>query len=241
MPPRWPATCGGAEELPAVACAVVAVSSGDGIAELFKDLGVQVVVRGGQTLNPSTAELLDAVKRANANHVVLLPGNKNIIPVAEQVDALTDKTVRVVPTRSMPEGLAALMAYDPEVDAPANVLPMRRAAEAIVTGEVTQAVRSSKTEAGPVEAGDWMGIVSGAGSGRRGIVAIAEDLLGATESLLEHLIVDDSELVTVIAGADATDDTTAKLEAWFADRFPGVELELHDGGQPLYPYLFGVE
>ena len=92
---------------------------------------MQVVVSGGQTLNPSTAELLAAVERANANHVVLLPGNKNIIPVAEQVDALTAKTVRVVPTRSMPEGLAALMAYDPEVDAPANVLPMRRAAEAV--------------------------------------------------------------------------------------------------------------
>ena len=99
------------------------------------------IVRGGQTLNPSTAELLAAVERANANHVILLPGNKNIIPVAEQVDALTTKTVRVVPTRSMPEGLAALMAYDPEADAPANVLPMRQAAEAVVTGEVTQAVR----------------------------------------------------------------------------------------------------
>ena len=108
-------------ELPAVNCAVVAVSSGDGISALFRDLGVQVVVAGGQTLNPSTAELLAAVDRANADHVVLLPGNKNIIPVAEQVDALTAKTVRVVPTRSMPEGLAALMAYDPEVDAPANV------------------------------------------------------------------------------------------------------------------------
>ena len=130
-------------ELPAVNCAAVAVSSGPGIAALFRDLGVQVVVSGGQTLNPSTAELLAAVERANADHVVLLPGNKNIIPVAEQVDALTAKTVRVVPTRSMPEGLAALMAYDPEVDAPANVLPMRRAAEAVVTGEVTQAVRSS--------------------------------------------------------------------------------------------------
>ena len=92
---------------------------------MFRDLGVQVVVHGGQTLNPSTAELLDAVKRANAQHVILLPGNKNIIPVAEQVDALTDKTVRVVPTRSMPEGLAALMAYDPENDA-----PVQRAADA---------------------------------------------------------------------------------------------------------------
>jgi len=228
-------------DLPPVTCAVVAVSSGDGISALFKELGVQIIVSGGQTLNPSTAELLDAVKRANATNVILLPGNKNIIPVAEQVDALTDKTVRVVPTRSMPEGLAALMAYDPEVDAPANVLPMRRAAEAIVTGEVTQAVRSSKTEAGQVEDGEWMGIVSGANSKHRGIVAIATDEIAAAKALLEHLVDDDRELVTVITGADAGEDATADLEAWFADRFAGIELEVHTGGQPLYPYLFGVE
>ena len=229
------------EDLPPVTCAVVAVSSGEGISEMFRDLGVQVVVHGGQTLNPSTAELLDAVKRANAQHVILLPGNKNIIPVAEQVDSLTDKTVRVVPTRSMPEGLAALMAYDPENDAPSNVLPMRRAAEAIVTGEVTRAVRSSNTEAGPVEEGDWMGIVSGAQAGQRGIVAVAGDLLGAAQALLEQLVDDDRELVTVIAGADATDDATSELESWFESRFGTVELEVHQGGQPLYPFLFGVE
>ena len=227
---------GDADELPAVTCAVVAVSSGEGISEMFRDLGVQVVVHGGQTLNPSTAELLDAVKRANAQHVILLPGNKNIIPVAEQVDALTDKTVRVVPTRSMPEGLAALMAYDPENDAPSNVLPMRRAAEAIITGEVTQAVRASNTEAGAVEEGDWMGIVRG-----EGIVAIAKDLVDAAQALLEHLVDDDRELVTVITGADATDDVTSELEAWFESRFGTVELEVHQGGQPLYPFLFGVE
>ena len=224
------------KELPLVTCAVVAVSSGDGISEMFRDLGVQVVVPGGQTLNPSTAELLDAVTRANAQHVILLPGNKNIIPVAEQVDALTDKTVRVVPTRSMPEGLGALMAYDPESDAPSNVLPMRQAAEAIVTGEVTQAVRSSNTEAGPVEEGDWMGIVRG-----EGIVAIAKDVLGAAQALLEHLVDDDRELVTVITGAGATGDATSELEAWFESRFGTVELEVHRGGQPLYPFLFGVE
>ena len=228
-------------DLPPVTCAVVAVSSGDGISALFKELGVQIIVSGGQTLNPSTAELLDAVNRANATNVILLPGNKNIIPVAEQVDALTDKTVRVVPTRSMPEGLAALMAYDPEVDATANVLPMRHAAEAIVTGEVTQAVRSSKTDAGQVEDGDWMGIVSGANSRQRGIVAIANDEIAAAKALLEHLVDDERELVTVITGADAGEDATADLEAWFADRFAGIELEVHTGGQPLYPYLFGVE
>ena len=229
------------KDLPPVVCAVVAVSSGAGISDMFRDLGVQVVVHGGQTLNPSTAELLDAVTRANAQHVILLPGNKNIIPVAEQVDTLTDKTVRVVPTRSMPEGLAALMAYDPENDAPSNVLPMRRAAEAIVTGEVTQAVRSSNTDAGQVEEGDWMGIVSGANASKRGIVAIADDLVGAAQSLLEHLVDDDRELVTVITGADATDTATSELATWFESRFGTVELEVHQGGQPLYPFLFGVE
>jgi DAK2 domain fusion protein YloV len=232
-------------ELPAVNCAVVAVSSGDGISALFRDLGVQVVVAGGQTLNPSTAELLAAVERANADHVVLLPGNKNIIPVAEQVDALTAKTVRVVPTRSMPEGLAALMAYDPEADAPANVVPMRQAAEAVVTGEVTRAVRASNTPAGPVAEGDWLGIVRG-----DGIVAIGADVISATTALLDHLVnpgrggAQESihrELITLITGAEADDNVTAELSAWIGERFPDVELEVHAGGQPLYPYLLGVE
>jgi uncharacterized protein len=223
-------------ELPSVTCAAVAVSSGTGISALFRDLGVQVVVSGGQTLNPSTAELLAAVERANANHVVLLPGNKNIIPVAEQVDALTTKTVRVVPTRSMPEGLAALMAYDPEADAPANVLPMRKAAEAVVTGEVTQAVRSSTTPAGEVSEGDWLGIVRG-----DGIVAIGRDVATTTKALLEHLVDDNRELITMLTGSDADAAVTDELAAWAGERFPDVELEIHAGGQPLYPYLLGVE
>ena len=226
----------GGEALTAVTCAVVAVSSGDGISALFRDLGVQVVVPGGQTLNPSTAELLAAVERANANHVVLLPGNKNIIPVAEQVDALTAKTVRVVPTRSMPEGLAALMAYDPEVDAPANVVPMRQAAGAVVTGEVTRAVRASKSPVGEVAEGDWLGIVRG-----DGIVAAAGDVVSATKALRERLVDDDRELITVLTGADAEQDETTELERWISERFPDVEVEIHDGRQPLYPYLLGVE
>ncbi len=223
-------------ELPAVTCAVVAVSSGDGISELFRELGVQGIVRGGQTMNPSTAELLDAVEHVNAAHVVVLPGNKNIIPVAEQLDALTAKTVRVVPTRSMPEGLAALMAYDPEADAPANTTVMRQASAEIASGEVTQSVRASQTDAGPVEEGDWIGIARGGG-----IVAVAGNLLEAATTLLGHLITDDSELVTVLTGAGAGEPDTAAIEAWIAEHRPGVEVEVHDGGQPLYPYLFGVE
>jgi DAK2 domain fusion protein YloV len=223
-------------ELPAVTCAVVAVSSGQGISELFRELGVQGIVGGGQTMNPSTAELLAAVERVNAAHVVVLPGNKNIIPVAEQLDALTAKTVRVVPTRSMPEGLAALMAYDPEADAPANTTVMRQASAEIVTGEVTQAVRASLTDAGPVEEGEWMGIARG-----DGIVAVADNPVEAATTLLGHLITDDRELVTVLTGAGADEAATTAIEAWIAAHRPGVEVEVHDGGQPLYPYLFGVE
>jgi fatty acid kinase len=225
-----------AADLPSVTCAVVAVSSGPGIAELFEELGVQAAVSGGQTLNPSTAELLAAVDRVNADQVIVLPGNKNIIPVAEQLDALTTRTVRVVPTRSMPEGLAALMSYDPEATAELNVSEMRRAAEAIETGEVTQAVRASQTEAGPVEAGEWLAIGRG-----EGIVAVAPDPVAAAIALLDRLVGDDRELVTILTGSDATPADTTALEAWMADHRPGVEVEVHEGGQPLYPYLIGVE
>ncbi len=227
---------GAGGDLPAVTTAVVAVSSGPGISGLFHELGVQAVVAGGQTLNPSTAELLEAVERVNADHVVVLPSNKNIIPVAEQLDALTTRTVRVVPTTSMPEGIAALMAYDPEADAPSNTTAMRRAADAVRAGEVTRAVRGTTTPAGPVAEGDWMGIMRG-----DGIVAVARELGDAIAGLLDHLVVDGCELVTVLGGVDATDETTATIEAWLAEHRPGVEVEVHDGGQPLYPYLFGVE
>ena len=225
-----------APDQPAVVCAVVAVASGPGIGEMFRDLGVQAVVTGGQTLNPSTAELLAAVDAVNADQVVVLPGNKNIIPVAEQLDALTTRTVRVVPTRSMPEGLAALMVYDPEDRAEANRAGMRHAAEAVRSGEVTKAVRASRTEAGPVAEGDWIGIAGG-----DGIVAIDNDVIGAATALLDHLVADGCELVTVIAGVEASEPLTAALVAWLDERRPGVEVEVHHGGQPLYPYLFGVE
>jgi dihydroxyacetone kinase-like predicted kinase len=223
-------------ERPAVTTAVVAVSSGPGISELFAELGVQAIVTGGQTLNPSTAELLEAVEAVNADQVVVLPNNKNIVPVAEQLDALTARTVRVVPTVSMPEGLAALMAYDPEAAAPANTTAMRQGADAVRSGEVTQAVRSTQTPVGPVAEGDWMGLVRG-----DGIVAVAPDQLAAVTALLDHLLADGGELVTVITGSDADDEITDALQVWLAEHHDGVEVEVHTGGQPLYPYLFGIE
>ena len=232
LPGHGPSTAG----LPAVTTAVVAVASGQGLAELFGQLGVQGVVTGGQTMNPSTAELLAAVDAVNANQVLVLPNNKNIIPVAEQLDSLTDKHVTVVRTRSMPEALAALVVYDPEAGAAENLATMEAALEGTATGEVTQAIRDTDTAIGPVRTGDWIGIAKG-----DGIVAVGGTVLAAAEGLLERLISDDHEIVTVIVGEQATRARTDEILAWLADHRPGVEVEVHRGGQPLYPYLFGVE
>lgn len=222
--------------LPAVGCAVIAVCSGDGLAELFGQMGVQGVVTGGQTLNPSTAELLDAVNHMNSSQVVILPNNKNIIPVANQIDALTDKSVVVVPTCSMPEALAALVHYDPEGTAESNAQAMSSAVSTVSTGEVTQAVRSTKTEAGQVNEGDWIGLVRG-----DGVVAIGDSAVKAAMVLLDHIIGESGELLTVIAGKDATARMVEDVVACVSEQHPNVETEVHQGGQPLYPFLFGVE
>jgi hypothetical protein len=225
-----------ASSLPPVTCAVVAVASGDGLAELFGQLGVHGVVSGGQTLNPSTAELLAAVEHMNAGQVIILPNNKNIIPVAQQVDELSSKEVRVVPTTSMPEALAALVTYDPEASAETNARNMSAAAASMTTGEVTQAVRDTATDAGAVTTGDWIGIVRG-----DGIVAVAGSAVGASTQLLDHIIDDAGELLTIVTGADATPSETDQIVAWLGDNRPDVAVEVHRGGQPLYPYLFGIE
>jgi len=222
--------------LPRVTTAVVAVCSGSGLEELFGQLGVQGIVTGGQTLNPSTAELLDAVTRVNADQVIVLPNNNNIIPVAEQLDGLTSKVVQVVATRSMPEALAALVVYDPEASCDVNGASMASAIGAMTTGEVTKAVRDASTEAGPVTIGDWIGLVRG-----EGIVAVSGSSEGAAIGLLQSIVSDDREIVTIIEGAEATPSATEAIRAWLAVERSDVQVECHRGGQPLYPYLFGVE
>ena len=222
--------------LPPVTCAVVAVASGDGLAELFGQMGVHGVVTGGQTMNPSTQELLDAVEHMNATQVVILPNNKNIIAVANKIDELTKKDVRVVPTCSMPEALAALVAYDPEASAEHNGSQMLRAASSVATGEVTQAIRDTNSDAGPVKAGDFIGLVRG-----DGVVAVAATLDVVCHDLLAKLITPQRELLTIITGSDATSQATDALVKHVGQVHPHISCEVHFGGQPLYPYLFGVE
>ena len=214
---------------------VVAVSVGAGVRRLFESLGVRAIIAGGQTMNPSTEHFVQAVEQLDADEIVLLPNNKNIVPVAERVDDCTDAVVRVVPTRGIAEGLAALMAYDPSAGADENQSAMAEAAEDVVTGEVTQAVRDTESELGSIAAGQWLGLDRG------GLRVVAPSAAQAATALVAELIDDGHELVTVIAGADATTADVEEVTAWLADNHPEVELEVHEGGQPLYPFYFGVE
>jgi DAK2 domain fusion protein YloV len=221
--------------LPAVTTAVVAVATGAGIERIFHSLGVQAIVTGGQSMNPSTAQLLDACDRVNADQVVILPNNKNIIPVAQQVDELSSKSVRVVATRGIAEGFAALLEYDPDADVDENVESMSSAAANVVAGEVTRAVRATTCDLGPIAEGDYIGIA------RDGIRAIDGALAGATIGLLDALITDDHEIVTLIEGDGSNAADTRRITEWLAAARPGVQVETHHGGQPLYPYLLGIE
>jgi DAK2 domain fusion protein YloV len=230
---------GGVEEPPhvnqPVPTAVVAVATGDGVRRIFYSLGAQRIVTGGQSMNPSTVNLLDAVESAPADEVVILPNNKNIVPVAEQVRDLTSKVVRVVPTSGIAEGCAALIAYDPEASADDNVGLMTEAAGHVVSGEVTRAVRDSACDLGPIAEGDFLGVSND------GIKAIDVTLPGAAIGLLRALLEDDHELVTIIEGEGATPAATRTVTEWIAQEHEELTAEVLHGGQPLYPYLLGIE
>ncbi|HEV2360847.1 MAG TPA: DAK2 domain-containing protein [Acidimicrobiales bacterium] len=215
--------------------AVVAVASGEGIRRIFHSLGVRRVVAGGQSMNPSTAQILEIVDAVRSDEVVVLPNNKNIFPVAAQVCALSDKRVRVVETASIQEGFAALLEYDPEEGADVNAEVMAEAASRVVAGEVTRAVRDSESPAGPIEAGDWMGLTGGQ------IVTVAKSTSDATCDLLDKLVSPVHEIVTLIEGAGATAADTRRITEWLRANRPSATFELHQGGQPLYPYLISIE
>jgi len=224
-----------APNLQAVTTAVVAVGVGDGVRRLLSSLGVQRVVAGGQSMNPSTAQILEAVEACASDAVIVLPNNKNIVAVAGQVDALTEKRVAVVPTHSVPEALAALVEYDPNADLDDNETTMSAARERVRTGEVTQAVRDTVADGGAIKKGDWLALC------RDGIVATTGSPADAVCELLAKLVHDDSEIVTVLVGADAAANETDRIREHVEVTFPQLEIEFHDGGQPLYRYLVGVE
>jgi len=222
-------------EEPAPVTSVVAVATGDGIRRIFYSLGVHHIVAGGQSMNPSTEQILEVVESVPGREVVILPDNKNIVAVAEQVRGLSTKPVYVVDTPGIQEGLAALLEYDPGATGEENARAMAAAARRVRAGEVTRAVRASDSEAGPIETRDWIGL------SRSGVESVAATLSGATCGLLAKMLGDGDEIVTLIEGAGATAADTRRVSEWLRENWPGISLELHHGGQPLYPYLVSVE
>ena len=222
-------------------CAVISVATGEGIRNLMGMLGVHGVVSGGQSMNPSTELLLQAIEAVSADEVVLLPNNKNIIPVAHQSaeaamsgGAESAKKVLVLETTSIPEGIAALSAYDPQADASENLAAMQAETSELAVGEVTQAVRNTKVEGREISEGDFIAISGGK------IVSAAATPAEATCELLDEIIAPEHELLTLFAGEPADAETTEKLLRWLAENHPHIEAETHDGGQPLYHYYLSL-
>ncbi len=220
---------------PAKPIGFVAVAAGDGLAEILRSLGVDEVVSGGQTMNPSTAELLEAAQRVDAASVIILPNNKNIIMAAQQVAGLHDRPVIVVPTTSVAEAFSAMLAYDGASTAAEDVAAaMTDAASLVRTGEVTTAIKDSKGKAGPIKAGQVIGIYD------HEIEIVGEDVADVALRLLE-VIAEDAETLTVLAGADLTDEDSDRIVAAAAEAYPDLEIEVHRGDQPLYPVILSVE
>ncbi len=216
---------------------VVTVANGHGLVAVFRDLGVQGVVRGGQSMNPSTEDLLAAVEDVPAKEVILLPNNKNIVPVAEQIDQVSTKTVRVVPTRSVPQGITAMLGYTTASDdIEETAETMAAAASSVMVGEVTSAVRNARVDDLVISKGDWIGLADGS------IVVNGPDVEAVLRGLVAELMPPaNPEIVTLYTGLDAPLSATKSLEAYLSELHPEVELVVIPGGQPTYPYLISVE
>ena len=214
---------------------VIAVSVGDGNAELFASLGVDTVLSGGQSMNPSTEDLLGAMTALSAEHILVLPNNPNIVMAAKQAAELSERPVTVLPTRTIPQGMAAMLAFQENDSVEANVERMTKAYERVVSGSVTTAVRDTEMEGVKIKQGEYIGI-------RDKKILVSEPTLPeACRGLLTRLLESGSEILTILTGEGADEAETEELEQWLAEQYPEAEVEVHEGGQPLYPYLFAVE
>ena len=216
--------------------AFVAVTIGDGLTELFRGLGVDAVIEGGQTMNPSTDDMLHAIKEANAENVYILPNNKNIILAANQAKELvTDCNVYVVPTKTVPQGIASVVNFVPGKDPETNFADMTEELANVRSGEVTYAIRDTTIDGKKIKSGDIMGI------GDEGILAVGADVEHVVLSMLDKMIDEDSELVSLYNGKDYSEDDASKLAGMIEEKYPDIEVEVNYGGQPLYYVILSVE
>ena len=214
----------------------ISVSVGKGMTEIFKELGVDYLIEGGQTMNPSTEDMLNAIARVNAKTIYIFPNNKNIILAANQARDLTeDKEIVVVPTKTIPQGITAMISYVPEKNSAENTEAMLQAIERVKTGQVTYAVRDTRIDDKEIHEGDIMGI------GDHGILAVGKDRLEVTKETVAEMVDDESEVISIYYGADTEKAEAEELAAAIEEEYPDCDVELNAGGQPIYYYVISVE
>ena len=222
--------------MPAKEMGFVSVSIGEGMNEVFRGLGVDYLIEGGQTMNPSTEDMLNAIEHVNAKTVFILPNNKNIIMAANQaVDLVEDKQIIVIPTKTIPQGITALVNYIPDHSAEENKEQMMAEIENVKTGQVTYAVRDTEIDGKTIKQNDFMGI------GDKSILSVGTDLMATTLEMVDAMVDEDSAIVSIYFGSDSDEDSANELAAAIEEKYPGVEVEVNDGGQPIYYYVISVE
>lgn len=214
----------------------ITVSCGDGLSEIFKGIGADYLIEGGQTMNPSTEDMLNAIKKVNADHIFILPNNKNIIMAANQARDLTeDKEIIVIPSKTVPQGITALVNFIPDLTPEENLENMTAEMERVQTAQITYAVRNTSIDGMKIHEGDIMAI------GDHGMLAVDTSVLGAAKAALEAMLNEDSELVTIYYGSDVTEADAEAFRKQAEEEFPDKEIELQYGGQPIYYYMISAE
>ncbi len=214
---------------------VLAVAAGAGLGDVFQKLGVNEVLVGGQSMNPSIQDLLEAVQNINTDKVIILPNNKNVISTAEQLQDLTDKTIKVIPTRTIPQGVTAMMVFNPEGDISQLSDEMKEEVEFVKTGEVTYAVRDTKIKELEITKDDILGLIEG------DIEVVADNYNQAALELLENMVEEEDSLLTIYVGEDVSSEDKEKLIAILEDKYEDCDVEIYDGHQPIYYYIISVE
>ena len=215
--------------------AIIAVVAGDGLADIFKAQGVDYIISGGQTMNPSTEDFVKAVEELNARNIIILPNNKNILMAAQSAAEVIDQPAAVVETKTIPQGLTSLLAFDESKSIEENYERMSASLSDVVSGSVTTAVRDTTIDGLEIHENDNLGMVDGK------IVVSNPDMMETLEETFAHMLDEDSEIVTIYVGEDGSEELANELAQALAEKYEDVEVEIHQGGQPVYPYLFSVE
>ncbi|MEK1610325.1 fatty acid kinase catalytic subunit FakA [Staphylococcus aureus] len=218
-----------------VETAIITISMGEGISEIFKSMGATHIISGGQTMNPSTEDIVKVIEQSKCKRAIILPNNKNILMASEQAASIVDAEAVVIPTKSIPQGISALFQYDVDATLEENKAQMADSVNNVKSGSLTYAVRDTKIDGVEIKKDAFMGLIEDK------IVSSQSDQLTTVTELLNEMLAEDSEILTVIIGQDAEQAVTDNMINWIEEQYPDVEVEVHEGGQPIYQYFFSVE